>query len=105
MAQQSGDWSQGLAAVDAALAVRDAELGDADRILIEVVADAHRVATDSIRRIEAVQAEVDGIGDAPQAARRLLDRHRDLIDTVRSARDDASAKAVALQRLEQQYAG
>jgi hypothetical protein len=108
MAERAGEWTRGLAEAATALAVRDGGLADADRLLIDVVAGVYRIATESIRRIEAVQAEVEAIGEssAPhprECARHLLDRNREIIAVLSSARSAASTKTVELQQLSQHY--
>lgn len=90
----------------AVLAARDDALADADRMLINVVVGAHRTATESIRRIEVIQAEIDAVvagPDARECGRLLIDRNRDLIDVVRAAGSAARAKTVELQRISEHY--
>lgn len=110
MAQQSGEWSRGLAEAGTALAARDRVLAEADRALSETVADAYRIATESIRRLEGIQSEIDAVGtgaapDARESAHLLLDRHRQIIAVVDTARSSVAVKTVELQQLSQQYTG
>ena len=102
----SGELQRGFAAAEDALAARDDALADADRRLTDAVVGAYRIATESIRRIEGIQAEIDATGAGPEAgecARLLIERNRDLIDAVRSASSAARAKTVELQRLSENY--
>lgn len=110
MTQHSGETGDGLAAARTALAAGDSALGDADRALAGVLDDTFRLAIASIRRIEAVQSEIDALADSPEletltSARLLLHRHRELIDTVTAARDHAATKSIELQRLSADYSG
>lgn len=103
---QSGESERGLAAAEAALAARDDELRHADRMLTDVVAGAHRIATESIRRIDGISADIDVIGagpDARESARMLLDRNRELIEVVHTASAAARIKTVELQRISEHY--
>lgn len=104
MTQYSGETGASLAAARAALAVGDRRLGEADRALADVLGEAHRLAVESIRRIETVQSEIDALDagheiDASSCAHLLLDRNRELIGIITAARDSAAAKVVELQRL------
>ena len=104
MTQYSGETGEALATARTVLAARDRALGEADRALHDVLDDAYRLAADSIRRIEAVQSEIEALGpdsevDPRSCARLLLDRNRELIGIVTAARDGAAAKAAELQRL------
>ena len=104
MTQYSGETGASLAAARAALAAGDRSLGEADRALAGVLGDAHRLAVESIRRIETVQSEIDALDTGPEVdahscAHLLLDRNRELIGIITAARDDAAAKAIELQRL------
>ena len=104
MTQYSGETGEALAAARRVLAGQDEALREADRALGAVLTDAHRSAAGAIRRIEAVQSEIDALGadgelDARWRARLLLDRNRELIDIVTAARAEAAVKTMELQRL------
>lgn len=108
MTQYSGETGEGLAAARAALAVRDRALAAADRQLVAVLGEAHRSATSSIRRIEAVQSALCELGagsemDTHARARLLLERNRELGDIVTAARETAVAKTTELQRISASY--
>ena len=105
-----GEWQHGLAAARAVLAARGGALADADRALTGVVGAAVAQATDAIRRIEAVQAEIESAaccdGTALQGrehARQLLQRQREIIAVITGTRAEVSAKTIVLQRLTEQY--
>lgn len=108
MTQNRGETEAGLTAARVALNARDRAIEEADRALAQVLCEAHRRATDSIRRIDSVRSDIETLDpdsgiDAGVCARLILDRHRDLIDVVIAARDVAAAKTVELQRLRASY--
>lgn len=100
------------AAARDALMVRDAELADADRALDELVREAHRLAVESIMRIDAAAAHVDtaaaaeGLQAGPAArevGRMLVDQTRDIAGLIATAREQCDAKVVAVQQLTERY--
>ena len=112
MAVQEGESGTELASARAALTVRDADLAEADRVLVEVVAAAHAVAAESIARIEAIEADIAAVAsgpppDSPAAAhdvtRLLAAKQREVADVVNNARAAAEAKTVVLQHLIERY--
>jgi len=112
MAQHVGQSGEALAAARSALAARDSDLADADRELCAVVAGAYATATDAIRRLETIRAEIaaavseQGVGTPAEGrafARFLLDKQRELVDIVTAAKADAAAKAAALKQLSTRY--
>ena len=112
MAQHSGQSGEAIASARTALAARDRELADADRELSTVLAGAYATASDAIRRLEAIRAEIDtavaqqNVGTPAQGrefTRLLLDKQRELIEVVTAAKADAEAKASALQHLLRRY--
>ena len=104
-----GEWQHGFAAARAELAARDGALRNADHALTGVVSAAVAAAADAIRRIEAVQAEIDSTGcdgtalENRERGRRLLQRQRDVIAIITGTRAAASAKTIELQRLSECY--
>ena len=109
---QHGESGEALAAARAVLAARDSDLADADRELSAVVAGAYATATDAIRRLEAIQAEIaaavtgQGVGTPAEGrafARFLLDKQRELVDIISDAKADAAAKVSALEQLSARY--
>ncbi len=112
MAQHVGQSGEALASARSALAARDRDIADADRELSGVVAGAYAAATDAIRRLEAIRAEIaaavsgQGVGTPAEGrafARFLLDKQRQILDTVTAAKADAAAKVSALQKLSDRY--
>jgi len=112
MAQHVGQTGEALASARSALAARDRDLAAADRELFAVVAGAYAAATDAIRRVETIRAEIaaavsgQGVGTPAEGrvfARFLLDKQRELVDIVTTAKADAAAKASAIQHLSYRY--
>lgn len=109
---QAGDSAETLAEARRALAARDAELADADRALIDVVAGAHAVAVESVRSIDVIASDIetaaaeepkDGPAAAREVERRLLAKNREIADVVSAARAEAEAKTIALRELTDRY--
>ncbi len=109
---QEGDSADALAAARQALAARDADLADADRMLAASVAAAHALAVDSIGRIDAITAEVeaaaaeqpkDSPAEAREVSRQLLARNRQIVEVVQAAKADVDAKTTALKQLIERY--
>lgn len=97
-----------LEAARAGLAARDADLASTDEVLADHLREAHRVAVDCIRRIEAIRCDIesavaarhtDSAAAAREMARFLLSATGELKDIVAEARSAAFIKAVAMQRL------
>lgn len=114
MAAHSGQSGEALEAARVALAARDRDLAEADAELAGVVSGAYAAVTDAVRRIEAIQSEIDAAvarydADTPaqgrEVARLLLDKNRELIDLVGAVKADAQAKTAALQGLLRRYQG
>ncbi len=112
MLDGAGATGNELAGARAALAATDARLAEADRQLADAVCSAHRTAVESIRRIEAVQAQLeaavarrrtDTSTAAQEFGRFLLDRTREITGIVTDARSEAESKALVLQALTAQY--
>ena len=112
MAQHVGQSGEAIASARSALADRDRDLAAADGKLSAVVAGAYATATDAIRRLEAIRAEIAAAvsghsGGTPAEgrafARFLLDRQRELVAVVTAAKADAAAKVSDLQQLSARY--
>ena len=112
MAQHADSRGRPSQSARAVLAARDSDLADADRELSAVVAGAYATATDAIRRLEAIQAEIaaavtgQGVGTPAEGrafARFLLDKQHELVDIVTAANADAAAKVAALEQLSARY--
>lgn len=109
---QAGDADDALEAARRLLAARDAELGDADRMLTETVAAAHRIAVDAIGRIDAIESDVeatatdqsrDTAAGAREVGRNLVAKNREIAAVVSDTRDAVAAKTVALKAIAEQY--
>ena len=114
MTERGGQMGEALESARAVLAARTRDLADADAELSAVITGAHLAAVEAIRRIEAVQSEIEAAvaqhtGDTPahgrEFARFLLDKQRELVDLVTAAKSDAAAKTAALQGLLHRYQG
>ncbi len=107
----AGDSGDALQAARRQLAARDADLADADRMLAETVAGAHRIAVESIGRIEAIASEIEAATDQPkdsaaggrEVGRHLVAKSRELADVVSQASDAVHAKTVVLRQLADRY--
>jgi Domain of unknown function (DUF4226) len=98
-----------------ALAGRHGTASDADRVLAEVLASAHAATRDSVRRLDAIAAEIDRAAleradlaaDTPMGARELhrflVDKQREIARVVAEARELGRAKRAVLEGLRAQY--
>ncbi|MFN8032738.1 MAG: DUF4226 domain-containing protein [Mycobacterium sp.] len=116
MAQHTGAsgeaTGEAIASARAALAARDRDLADADRELSAILAGAHATAIDAIGRLESIRGEIDMAvaqqsvatpAEGREFARLLLDKQRELVETVANARADADAKVSELRELSHRY--
>jgi hypothetical protein len=108
----AGDSADALAAARQALAARDADLADADRVLADAVASAHAIAVDSLGRIDAITADVeaaateqprDNPAGAREVGRHLVTKSREVTEVISAARAAVDAKTVALKELAERY--
>ena len=99
-------------AARALLAARGRDLAEADAELAEVVSGAYAAATEAIRKLNSVGAEIEtavaehavsGPAEGREFARLLLAKQREISDIVLAARAEADAKVVELQRLLNRY--
>lgn len=108
LAGESGD---ALEAARRLLAARDADLADADRVLAETVAGAHRIAIESIGRIESIASEIEAATDQPkdsaasarEVGRHLVAKNREIAEVVSYAKDAVHAETVVLKQLADRY--
>ena len=109
---RAGDTGEALEAARRLLAVRDADLAEADRALSAAVADAHDIAAEAIGRIEAIAADVeaavtdhsrDSAAAARDVARHLVAKNREIADVISQAKDAVNAKTLALKELTGRY--
>ena len=112
MAEHAGASADALESARSLLAVRDRELAEADAELAEAVSGAHAAATEAIRKLDAIAAEIEA-AVAQQAvtapvegrefARFLLAKQREISDILIAARAESDAKVVVLQQLLDRY--
>lgn len=88
---------------------------EADRTLSEVLSSAHQTMLDSIRRLDAIAAEIERAQQAKLAAdtplgsreyqRFLVDKQREIATIVTNAREISHAKSLVLHDLQDRYRG
>ena len=112
MAEHVGASADALAAARSLLAARDRELAEADAELTEAVSSAHAAATEAIRKLDVIHAEIEAAVarqavtapvDGREFARFLLAKQREISDILITARTESDAKAVVLQQLLERY--
>jgi len=112
MAEHVGAAGDALDSARAQLAARDRDLADADAQLADVVASAHAAATEAIRKLDAVSAEIEAAvaqravtapSEGQEFARFLIAKQHEISDILTAARADADAKVVVLQQLFDKY--
>ncbi|PND54831.1 hypothetical protein CRM90_25985 [Mycobacterium sp. ENV421] len=112
MAEHVGASAEALESARSLLAARDRDLAGADAELAEVVSAAHAAATEAIRKLDAINAEIEAAVAANtvtapvegrEFARFLLAKQREISDVLIAARAEAAAKTAALQRLLDRY--
>jgi hypothetical protein len=116
MREQMGPSVAAMQARQSALASRHSVAVDADRVLSEVLASAHVAVRESIRRLDAIAAEIDRVVlgradlavDTSMGAREfqkfLVAKQREIAAVVADAHDLDHAKKAVLERLRTQYA-
>ena len=111
MSDQAGASIAAIAARQADMAVRHRATTDADRVLTETLASAHEAARDSLRRLDAIAAEIVRVHelavDTPLGAREfqrfLLAKQHEIATVVTAARDLSRAKGAVLHSLRVHY--
>jgi hypothetical protein len=115
MVDQTGHSAIAIAASSTALSTQHAAVAEADRGLSDALAAAHTVTVESLRRLDAIEADIDAavahqdtLGlDAPAGAKEfhrfLLAKHREIIDIVATAAAEAESKKAVLQGLLANY--
>lgn len=98
-----------------ALARKHSAIADADRVLAEALAAAHEVMRDSVRRLDAIAAEIGRAVprqeelaiDTPMGAREferfLVAKQQEIAAVVAAAREVSRTKSAVLQGLQEQY--
>jgi Domain of unknown function (DUF4226) len=115
MVEQAGTSVSAFTATQDDLAARHGALVDADAVLAAAVTDAHAVTVDAVQQLDAIEAEIESAVaqqdqfalDTPAGAREfqrfLLDKQQQILAVVNEATALADAKALDIQRLQQQY--
>lgn len=112
MAEHVAAGGEALQASRTTLAARDRELAAADAELAAVLTAAHDTATEAVRRLDALSAEIEAAVtqravtapyEGREFARFLLDKQHQIADILTTARAESEAKAVVLQRLKDRY--
>jgi vacuolar-type H+-ATPase subunit E/Vma4 len=111
----AGDAVDAIGQRQAALSTRHAASAEADRALAEALARAHTATLESIRRLDAIAAEIDGavknqsalaldtaIG-AREFQKFLIAKQQEISSVVSEARDVNDATRDALDRLRENY--
>ncbi|HEY1841044.1 MAG TPA: DUF4226 domain-containing protein [Mycobacterium sp.] len=117
MAEQAGRSIEAIGERQAALSTRHAAAADADRALVEALAEAHAAVVEGVRRLDAIAAEIDS-AVANQAAlgldtalgarefqKYLIAKQREISAVVSDARELDGAKKAILKTLHEHYAG
>ena len=115
MSEFAGSSLAAIRARQAAIAALHGGVADADRVLVEALADAHAVMRDSISRLDAIAAEIDRVAsgqpdpavDTPMGAREfqkfLVAKQREIAAVVAHAHELDRAKSAVLQSLRARY--
>src|ERR1700739_4863054 len=108
MSEQVGPSLGAIQARQSALASQHSTASEADRMLAEALASAHAATRDSIRRLDAIGAEIDRAAtdradlavDTPTGAREfqrfLMAKQREIAAVVADAHELARAKTAVL---------
>ena len=109
---QAGNSADALAAARRALAARDADLADADRVLAETSPARTPSRSSPSAVIEAISAEIDSAATeqshdsaagAREVSRQLVARNREITEVISAATAAVDAKTVALKELTGRY--
>jgi hypothetical protein len=115
MAEQAGGVVEAIGARQAALSARHAASAEADRALVEVLAGAHAATVEGIRRLDAIEAEIDGAVtnqaalalDTAMGAREfqkfLIAKQQEISAVLSQARGVDGATSAALDKLREHY--
>lgn len=115
MTDQTGPSVDAIRARQEALVKQHGAVAEADRILAETLVSAHAAMRESVRRLDAISAEIDRAVtdqavlavDTPLGAKEfqrfLVAKQREIEAVVANARELDRTKSAALQRLRQHY--
>jgi predicted component of type VI protein secretion system len=116
MSEQAGSSVAAIQARQAVLARQHDAIAEADRMLAEALASAHAAMRESVRRLDAIAAEIDSAVpdqaelavDTPMGAREfqkfLVAKQREIAAIVAEAHELDRAKSAVLERLRAEYA-
>ncbi len=117
MSEQAGSSVAAIQERQAVLARQHDAIAEADRMLAEALAGAHAAMRESVRRLDAIAAEIDAAvpdqaelaADTPMGAREfqrfLVAKQREIAAIVADARELDRAKRVVLETLRARYSG
>lgn len=111
MSDQAGSSISAITARQAELANRHRAASAADRVLADTLAGAHEALRESLRRLDAIAAEIERAHrlalDSPLGAREfqrfLLAKQHDITTVITDAREVSRAKGAVLQGLRSHY--
>lgn len=115
MSDQAGSSVAAIQARQAVLARQHGALAEADRVLTEALAAAHTAMCESVRRLDAIAAEVEAAAadhadlavdtslGAREFQRFLIAKQREIAAVITEARELDRANSAVLQRLRSQY--
>ncbi|MCV7075861.1 DUF4226 domain-containing protein [Mycobacterium szulgai] len=115
MSDQTGSSLAAIAERQAILARQHGALAEADRVLTEALADAHAAMRESVRRLDAIAAEIDRAAayhaelavdtslGAREFQRFLLAKQREIAAVITQARELGQSKSAVLHSLRSQY--
>jgi hypothetical protein len=115
MAEQAGGAVEAIGARQAALSARHAASAEADQALVEALAGAHAATVEGIRRLDAIETEIDGAVmnqaalalDTAMGAREfqkfLIAKQQEISAVVSQTRGVDGATRAALDKLREHY--
>lgn len=116
MSEQAGPTLAAIQARQSALVNQHGSAADADRVLAQVLSDAHALTRESLKRLNAIADQIDRAVqhqaalavDTPAGAREfqrfLLAKQREITAAVADAQELGRAKKAVLEGLQAQYA-
>ena len=117
MPEQAGRSIAAIGEQQAAASTRHVAAADADRALVQALADAHAATVEAVGRLDEIAAEIDSavanqaaLGlDTAVGAREfqkfLIAKQREISTVVSNAREVDSAKKAVLETLREHYTG
>jgi hypothetical protein len=117
MPEQAGRLIAAIGEQQAAASARHVAAADADRALVQALADAHAATVEAVDHLDEIAAEIDSavanqaaLGlDTAVGAREfqkfLIAKQREISTVVSNAREVGSAKKAVLETLREHYTG